>query len=61
MCQSHPVYCMDCGSKCGTSEISGSTTICNLCLVRRYGPSLSPEPPEVGSDALDPKTHKEGE
>lgn len=58
MCQPYPVHCMDCGAECGTSEVSGSTTICNPCLVRRYGPDT--ESPEVDSDALESPTHREG-
>lgn len=49
MCEQHPVHCMDCGAKCGVSEVSGSTTICNPCLVRRYGPASDYESPEVDS------------
>lgn len=31
------VHCMDCKAVTGSSELSGSTTICNGCFETRYG------------------------
>jgi len=31
----HAVLCMDCGSECGRSPVSGSTGLCDPCLEAR--------------------------